>query len=198
MNANTKTMTTKFNSRLAVALAGVVLLGGVAASTEAYAQNTTVNYGRITAVRQVDMRNTSARNTGAVVGGLAGVATGSGQSGSNRALRGIGGAAVGRRVGAAAGSSTGFEYTVLIGNQSIRIVTENSGLRVRDCVSVERGAFNNIRLAPEERCEAASRSVPSDATAAADACIAAKNQVLNASTDAEFERAERRMRLVCD
>jgi len=30
-------------------------------------------------------------------------------------------------------------------------VTEKAGLRVGDCVSVERGSFNNIRLAADDR-----------------------------------------------
>jgi hypothetical protein len=33
--------------------------------------------------------------------------------------------------------------------------------------------------------------------AASDACEAAKQQLLEANTDAEFDRAERRMRLLC-
>ncbi len=196
MNTNSRTMITGRMPRLA--LASVVLLGAAVATGEAFAQSTTIGYGRITEVRQVDLRNQSAANTGALIGGLSGVATGSGQSSSNRALRGVGGAALGRRVGAAAGSTTGFEYTVLIGNQTTRIVTENAGLRVRDCVSVERGSFNNIRLAPDERCDKASTTVSRDARADANACVAAKDQVMKANTDAEFERAERRMRLVCD
>jgi len=62
---------------------------------------------------------------------------------------------------------------------------------------VERGQWNNIRLAPDERCDAAmNRGAPED-TAAADACEAAKRQLLEANTDAEFDRAERRMRLLC-
>jgi hypothetical protein len=135
------------------------------------------------------------------VGGALGVASGSGQSSSNRALRGVGGAAVGRRLAGAAGSSTGFEYTVLIGGtNTIRIVTEQAGLRVGDCVSVERGQFNNIRLADDARCNAAANA-PATAAAAdraeADACLAAKDQLLNAATDADFDRAERRMRLLC-
>jgi outer membrane lipoprotein SlyB len=181
-----------------LAIASVMMLGAVFVAGESLAQSTSVSYGRITAVRQVELQNQGAQATGALIGGLAGVASGSGQSGSNRALRGIGGAAAGRRLAGAAGSNTGFEYTVMIGNQTTRIVTDQSGLRVRDCVSVERGSFSNIRLAPDERCEAAQRNVPREATSAANACEAAKNQVLNAATDEEFERAERRMRLVCD
>jgi hypothetical protein len=157
-----------------------------------------VSYGRITAVRAVELQNQGAQTAGTLVGGALGVASGSGQSRSNRALRGLGGAAVGGRVAGAAGSTTGFEYTVLIGNNTIRMVTEQAGLRVGDCVSVERGQFNNIRLADDARCNAAANApVPAAATADANACAAAKDQLLNAATDAEFDLAERRMRLLC-
>jgi len=177
---------------------GITMLGCAVVASETFAQSTTVNYGRITAVRQVDLQNQGAQTAGTLIGGLAGVASGSGQSRSNRALRGVGGAAVGRAVGGAMSSSTGFEYTVLIdGTNTIRIVTEQAGFRVRDCVSVERGAFNNIRLAAEERCDVAPARVPRREASAADACVTAKEQVLNAETDEDFDRAERRMRLVC-
>jgi len=178
-------------------LGSIAVLGSVVMATEAIAQ-TRIDYGRITAVRQVDIQNQGAQAAGTLVGGALGVASGSGQSRSNRALRGIGGAAVGSRVAGAAGSSTGFEYTVLIGNQTTRIVTEQAGLRVGDCVSVERGQFNNIRLVPEERCAgAATAAAPAADQATADACEAAKQQLLTAATDADFDRAERRMRLLC-
>jgi outer membrane lipoprotein SlyB len=176
-------------------LASVAALSTAFFALEAVAS--TVSYGRITAVRQVNLENQGAQAAGTLVGGALGVASGSGQSRSNRALRGIGGAAVGGRVAGAAGSSTGFEYTVLIGNQTTRITTEQSGLRVGDCVSIERGQWNNIRLAPDERCDAAmTRAAPEDVGAAA-ACEQAKQQLIDANTDAEFDRAERRMRLIC-
>jgi outer membrane lipoprotein SlyB len=185
------------NMRLNV-VGSILLLGGVFLMGEANAQ-TSVTYGRITAVRQVDIANQGAQSAGTLIGGALGVASGSGQSRSNRALRGLGGAAVGGRVAGAAGSSTGFEYTVLIGGtNTIRMVTEQAGLRVGDCVSVERGTFNNIRLADDARCNAAANApVPASAANEANACAAAKDQLLNATTDAEFDRAERRMRLLC-
>ena len=159
---------------------------------------TTVNYGRITAVRQVNIENQGAQAAGTLVGGALGVASGSGQSRSNRALRGVGGAAVGSRLAGAAGSSTGFEYTVLIGGtNTIRITTEQAGLRVGDCVSVERGQWNNIRLASDDRCDARAGAAPASAVTEADACEQAKQQLLDANTDADFDRAERRMRLFC-
>jgi outer membrane lipoprotein SlyB len=178
-------------------LRSIVLVGAVVAMVQE-AVASTVNYGRITAVRQVSLANQGAQTAGALLGGALGVASGSGNSQSNRALRGLGGAAVGSRVGGAAGSSTGFEYTVLIGGtNTIRIVTEQAGLRVGDCVSVERGNFNNVRLASDASCDARAAAAPASAVATADACDAATQQLLNAATDADFDRAERRMRLLC-
>jgi outer membrane lipoprotein SlyB len=191
------------------ALASVVLLGSTLVAADAFARSQ-VSYGRITNVRQVNIQNQGAQTAGTLVGGALGVASGSGQSRSNRALRGVGGAAVGSRVAGAAGSSTGFEYTVLIdGTNTIRITTEQAGLRVGDCVSVERGQFNNIRLVSDDRCNApaarpaaGSAATPARAPAAEDvtaanACDTAKQQLLDATTDEEFDRAERRMRLLC-
>jgi outer membrane lipoprotein SlyB len=178
-------------------IASVAVLGTALLAFEAVAA-TTVTYGRITAVRQVNIENQGAQAAGTLVGGALGVASGSGQSRSNRALRGLGGAAVGSRVAGAAGSNTGFEYTVLVGGtNTIRIVTEQAGLRVGDCVSVERGQWNNIRLASDDRCDARAGAAPASAVAEADACEQAKQQLLNANTDADFDRAERRMRLFC-
>ena len=184
-------------SRLQV-LASVAVLGTAFFALEAVA-TTTVTYGRITAVRQVNIQNEGAQAAGTLVGGALGVASGSGQSRSNRALRGVGGAAVGSRLAGAAGSTTGFEYTVLVGGtNTIRITTEQAGLRVGDCVSVERGQWNNIRLASDDRCDArAGTPPPASAVAEADACEQAKQQLLNATTDADFNLAERRMRLLC-
>lgn len=180
--------------------AAMALLGTGLLAASAFAQQTSViSYGRITAVRQVDLQNQGAQATGAMVGGLLGVASGSGQSRSNRALRGVGGAAVGSRVAGAAGSSTGFEYTILInGTNTIRMVTNEGGLRTGDCVSVERGQFNNLRLVDDARCATPAQPASQAATSDAAACAAATQQVLNANTDAEFDRAERRMRLLCD
>src|SRR5512147_551917 len=167
-----------------------------------------VQYGRITNVQATTVTDNTARTVGTLVGGGIGLATGSGQSGSNRALRGIGGAAAGRAVGNVAGSSQAFEYTVLVdGTQTIRIVSDQAGKRIGDCVAVEQGQFSNIRLVPDSRCAprsqpAAAKSAPAPAPAAADvqqagACEQAKDQVLAATTDEEFNIAERRMRLLC-
>jgi len=188
-----------------LAVAVVAALG----LTEAAEAQTRVQYGRITNAQATTVTDTTARNVGTLVGGGIGLATGSGQSGSNRALRGIGGAAAGRGVGSLAGRSQAFEYTVLVdGTSTIRVVSDQAGKRIGDCVAVEQGQFANIRLVPDSRCApraqpaAPAKAAPPPAPAAADvqqasACEQAKEQVLAAKTDEEFSVAERRMRLLC-
>ena len=163
-----------------------------------------VQYGRITNVVPTTVNNSTAQNVGTLVGGGVGLATGSGQSGGNRALRAVGGAAAGRGVTTLATRSQAFEYTVLIGGTTTtRIISDQAGKRVGDCVAVEQGQFSNIRLVPDARCNPA--TVPASAVAAAapadleaaSACEQAKAQVLSADTDEAFTLAERRMRLLC-
>jgi hypothetical protein len=173
-----------------------------------------VQYGRVTNAVVTTETSSTSRNVGTVVGGGIGLATGSGQSGSNRALRTLGGAAAGRGVGNLASRSQAFEYTVLIdGRTTIRVISDQAGKRVGDCVAVEQGQFNNIRLVSDSRCSpppaprpATPAATPAPAPApvvagpteieAANACDQAKQQVLDAETDEAFSLAERRMRLL--
>jgi outer membrane lipoprotein SlyB len=171
-----------------------------------------VQYGRITNVTATTVTDSTARNVGTVVGGTVGLVSGSGQSGSNRALRTVGGGAAGRGIGNLASRSQAFEYTVLInGTSTVRIVSDQAGKRVGDCVAIERGNFDNIRLVPDARCNPAPAPRPAAPSApapipspppaadveAATACDQAKQQVLAADTDEAFNLAERRMRLLC-
>lgn len=194
-------------SSLPAPLAAGTLLAMTLLPLQADAQ-ARVQYGRITAVTPTTVSDSSARNVGTIVGGGIGLATGGGQSSSNRALRTVGGAAAGRTVGNMASRSQAFEYTVLIGGtNTIRIVSDQAGKRVGDCVAIEQGQFNNIRLVPDSRCApppAARPATPAPAPApvpadveAASACDQAKQQVLAAETDEAFDLAERRMRLLC-
>ncbi len=186
--------------------ASLLALTMIPATAEAQSR---VQYGRITNVVATTVNNQSAQTAGTLVGGLAGLASGSGQSGSNRALRTLGGAAAGRGVGTVAGREQAFEYTVLIGGiTTVRIVSDQVGKRIGDCVAVEQGQFSNIRLVSDARCAApapaprpaaaaAPVAVPAAEMEAATACEQAKQQVLNAATDDAFALAERRMRLLC-
>jgi outer membrane lipoprotein SlyB len=172
--------------------------GAVAAafSTAAVAQSS-VQYGRITAVTMSQEASTRAQTGGALVGGTLGVISGSGQSGSNRALRGIAGGVAGQQLGRMGSNRPVFEYTILIGGRStVTMVSDEAGMRVGDCVAVERGSFNNLRLVDDSRCAPNVR--PNQAAVnEASACVRAKDALLAAKTDEEFDRAERRVRLLC-
>jgi len=182
----------KRNTRIVIAAAFAFALIGADADAQ-----TTVQYGRITAVNMTTDANAGAQAGGAIIGGTLGLISGSGRSTSNRALRGIGGAVAGQQLGRMASNRPVFEYTILIGGRStITMVTDEAGLRVGDCVAVERGAFNNLRLVNDSRCERNARPAQA-ATNDASACNRAKQDLLAAQTDAAFDRAERRVRLLC-
>lgn len=182
------------------------LIAAAVAGGAAWAQ-TSVNYGRITNVTLVTEQNRAAQTGGAIVGGALGAASARNRSGGTAALRAGGGVLAGQQLGRVLTQRQTFEYTILIGGTStVTMVTDEAGLRVGDCVAVERGAFNNLRLVDDSRCNprpAAGQKAapPPKATAAdvrqADACIQAKEQLLDAETDDAFDRAYRRVRLLC-
>lgn len=167
-----------------------------------------ISYGRITAVNTVTQESARAQTGGALIGGALGIASGSGQSGSNRALRAIGGGFAGQQIGRIASQSQAFEYTILLGGtNTIRMVTDESGLRVGDCVAVEQGSFNNLRLVADAKCASPARTSQAPAPRPpaptqseirdAKACAQAKEQLLNTEDQDAFDRAERRVRLLC-
>lgn len=186
-------------SILPMLCAGIVATAG----TPIALAQTSVSYGRITAVNSVTVDSSGAQLGGALVGGTIGAVSGRNQSGSNQALRGVVGGATGRRVGGAMGRTNAFEYTILMGGtNTITMITDQTGVRVGDCVAVERGAFNNLRLVDDARCAARPAAAPApkppaSAVRDADACSQAKATLLKAETDDEFDRAERRVRLLC-
>ena len=173
----------------------LALVAGLLACSTGGAQ-TSVSYGKITAVKPVTVESTQSQAAGALVGGVLGLASGRGQSGSNKALRAAAGGVAGQQVGKLAGSKQAFEYTILMGGRSITVVTDEAGMRVGDCVAVEQGPYVNLRLAADAQC--APRAQPSaTATRDASACTAAKDELSKAKDEDSFNLAERKMRLLC-
>ena len=113
------------------ALIGWTLTTGVAVA------QTSVNYGKITAVKPVSVENKQAQGAGALVGGSIGLISGRNQSGSNQALRGVAGGVAGQQIAKRASAKQAFEYTILMGGTStVTVVTDEAGMRVGDCVAV--------------------------------------------------------------
>ena len=174
----------------------VVFAAALCASSCIWAQ-TNVSYGRITSVKPVTVENTQAQTAGALVGGVLGLISGRGHSSSNTVLRAVGGGVAGQQLGKLASSKQAFEYTILMGGTStVTVVTDEAGMRIGDCVAVERGSYVNLRLAADAQCVSGAKP-PVNASRDADACTKAKDELLAAKDDASFDRAERKVRLLC-
>jgi len=183
-----KIATNTFKVSLASMLLATWGLAGAAAN---------VGYGRITAVNTVNIADSTAQTRGALVGGTVGLVSGRNQSNSNQALRTGAGAFAGNRLAAAHTGTQAFEYTILQGGRTVTVVTDEAGLRVGDCVAVERGSFTNLRLVDDARCAPRAAPATTNAVREANACESAKTALLQANTDEAFDRAERQVRLHC-
>ena len=162
-----------------------------------------VAYGTITGVGQQERDTSSSSRGGAVVGGLMGFATGSGQSRSNRALRTLAGGAVGSAAAGTAARGTDTVFTVsLIDGGTVRVIMDGGNYRVGDCVSVEQGGGGtNMRRVSNEFCVNNDR-VPAQYKAErqreADECLQATQRLLAAQTDEEIRNAQTIRSILCE
>ena len=173
--------------------------------TTVYAQASkmvSVAYGTITAVNQQERDTSGGKAGGALVGGLVGLYTGKGKSTSNKALRTLGGAAVGSAAGGTMARGTEMVYTVsLVNGGTVRIIMDSGNFRSGDCVAVEQGgASANMRRVSDEFCRNYS-SVPQQYKAEhekeADECAQAKQQLLDAQTEDAIKAAQMKMNILC-
>jgi outer membrane lipoprotein SlyB len=161
-----------------------------------------VAYGSITAVNQQARDTSGGKTGGALVGGLVGLYTGKGKSTSNKALRTLGGAAVGSAAGGTMARGTEMVYTVsLVEGGTVRIVMDSGNFRSGDCVAVEQGgASANMRRVSEEFCRNYA-SVPqqykTEHNKEADECAQAKQQLLDAQTEDAIKAAQMKMNILC-
>lgn len=167
-------------------------------------QSVTVRTGTVVGMKSVDLNDKSALG-GALVGGAFGAAlTRSSKSSSRRERNAVIGAVLG---GSAAASSRrpGRLYTVQTNEgTTIQIATEQTEIRVDDCVFVEEsGGSANIRRAPATACDPASADAMKDADVVADMreeaaeCAAAKQALVDADSDAAIDLAVRKVKLLC-
>ncbi len=165
-----------------------------------------VQTGTVTSARSVQLQSEAGK--GAAVGGIAGYAmTSSSKSSSRRARNTILGAATGAAVaGAAQGSRDGMQYTVETGpGQSITVITDQTQVRVGDCVNVEQAGngATNVRRVSSHLCEAAATNtvgaeIQEELEEDATLCLQAKERMMEADTDEALEVAIRRVHILCD
>jgi outer membrane lipoprotein SlyB len=194
---------------LRFAIAGLIAavfltLAAPRADAQRAGQSATVRTGTVTAMRSVDLNDGNAIK-GALVGGAFGAALTRSSKGSGRRDKN---AAIGAVLGGAAAASKtrpGRVYTVTTNEGTmIQIATEQTELRVDDCVFVEEaGGSANIRRAPATACDPASQQVMQDAAIIeemqeeASECASAKQELVDADSDDAIDRAVRKVKLLC-
>ena len=189
---------------LAVAVTSLLFAG--LASAQRSGQSMTIQTGIVVATQAVNLQSAAGR--GALVGGVVGYATTSSRQSSSRRARntaiGAGtGALIARR---AQGSLDGMQYTIETGPGSrIVVVTDQTQVRVGDCVNVEQAGSGtaNIRRVSESLCDAVfdnqvDEELQTYMTREADACLQAKERMMEAESDDAFEVAMRRVNFFCD
>ena len=167
-------------------------------------QSIKVQYGVVTASKEVVL-SSDAVPKGALVGGTIGLlSTRRGPSRQHRTRNVIVGTTVGAAVGSArSGDDTGILYDVTVGTGIVQIVTDQTEIRVGDCVAVEQaGETTNIRRVSDEYCNqanaAAISAVADEAEEEAEKCLAAKQELVNAETREQVDIAATKIKLLCD
>lgn len=163
-----------------------------------------IDHGKVINVEQVELKSNAAK--GAKIGGLVGVASQHGKSGKEAAEGALVGALLGALVGKAASRHhTAYAYQVqhLDGSET-RIVTEQSGIRVGDCVAIESGGdHDNIRRVSEAVCahdqpHYAESSTWEEHRQEAAQCDEAKHRLLDSNDDEEIKRLAYKVQVLCD
>ena len=182
-----------------------LLLAGLSVEAQRSGQSITITQGIVTGAQAVQVSSNAPG--GALVGGTLGYAMSGGKSSSrkrkNAALGAIAGGAVS---GASQGSRAAMEYTVTTPTGAVKIISDQTQIAVGDCVMVENAGSNqgNIRRADASVCEEASREVVAseemqqEFQEEAAECLKAKQELADAQDDAAFDRAVRKVDILCN
>jgi hypothetical protein len=195
-------------SRSTVVIAVVVVILAVPiAEAQRPGQNASISIGVVSKVENIDLRSQAAP-AGALVGGmLAYHTTSDKRSSTTKWGRAAAGALAGGAIARAAeGDLSGKLYTVdLGGGGMIQVVSDQTEIRQGDCVIVEEVKGQaNVRRADPATCQpesapvVASADVQEELQEEASECAAAKEAMLAAETEEQFELAKRKMDIFCN
>ncbi len=179
----------------------------LAISHAAFAQKTgqskKTQFGVVTASKEIDL-NSDAVPKGALIGaGVGLLSTRRGPSRQDRTRNVIVGSAAGAAIGSAKSSGqTGILYDVKVSTGVIQVVTDQTEMRVDDCVAVEQmNDTVTLRRVDQDNCTQARATqadpVPSGSGDVSSNCAAAKQQLLDAKTKEEAELAGMKVKMLC-
>lgn len=193
---------------LAIVFAVVMLAAGSAAAQDVVSrtqknQSIAIHYGKVTAVDAVKLDSGS--KGGAVLGGMVGLAASHGSShNSDRVAATAGGALLGALLTRAAEGTRKAEAFTVQQNDGdvVKVIQDLADIQVGDCVCVEQGQTANIRRVSDAMCENGPHlndaSIATSHSQDAEECAMAKREVLNAKSDADFARADRKVQILCN
>lgn len=166
-------------------------------------QSIQIQYGVVVGSTYVQEKSEAGK--GALVGGAVGYGLTRNKSSSKKAAATVTGAALG---GAAKNKSQGSrearQYEVQTASGVVVIISDQTEIQVNDCVRVENpgGSNANIRRVDDGYCDPASAEVVAeladDALEEANECVAAKQELAAAQDDASFDRAYRKVEILCN
>lgn len=184
-------------------IAALLAFPAAASWAQRSGQSVSIQYGLVRAGRQVDLKSNAVPG-GALVGGTLGLLSASGKSSGKKVRNTILGTMAGGAIaGASQGSTNGMVYDVDIGNGMVQVVTDQREIRPGDCVAIEKaGDTANLRRVSMAYCDssntAAVASVEKESRKDAEECLAAKRQLVDASTADELALAKTKLELLCD
>lgn len=183
-------------------LSAVVLAASLSVQAQRRGDNARVTIGVVEGAQRVQFD--SGAGKGALLGGAAGWALARNRSSGTQAAAALGGALAGGGVQKSRHGGTGMRYTVRTGGGSaIQVVTDQTEVRVGDCVSVEEtGDHANIRRVDNDLCSPASpavhEAVKPELAQDAEMCSQAKERLFEAKTPEDVEVARQIMEALCN
>lgn len=166
-------------------------------------QSISIVYGTVVAAKDVKEQSDAAK--GALVGGTIGYAASNRKSSSQKRKGAAMGAAVGGlAANRAQGDRSAKQYTVETGAGTTVIISDQTEIVVGDCVVVENAGSNqaNIRRVTHTYCEPESAEVVAELQdemmEEAEECLTAKQELAAAQSDEAFDRAMRKVEILCN
>jgi outer membrane lipoprotein SlyB len=189
-------------SSVAMFLSCAVLAGSATVEAQRRGDSARITIGVVEGAQRVQFD--SGAGKGALLGGAAGWALARNQSSGRQAAAAAGGALLGSGVQKSRNAGTGMRYTVRSSaGSAISVVTDQTEVRIGDCVSVEEtGDVANIRRVDNDLCAPASpavhEAVKPELAADADRCHQAKERMFEAKTPEDVEVARQIMEAFCN
>lgn len=183
---------------------GMLLASGIdSARAQKSGQSISIVHGTVISTRSVQLQSEAPK--GALVGGTIGYLSSRGKSSRKKNRNALIGAAAGSAVASSAqGSRSAREYTVETSTGAVKIISDQTQIRFGDCVVVENAGSNkaNIRRTSPTYCEPESAEVVvelhEEALEEAEECLSAKQELAAAVDDNAFDRAIRKVAILCD